>query len=113
MLKSVHGEVPRQSAPTMKEDLKKPALVELTEEQKQQMLLSEGFRNFFDKSARIVERALCESDGPSHEYSIGGIKTESYVLFLTSLPCQIARVIFAFLSIECVSYTADTLNLST
>lgn len=26
------------------------------------MLLSEGFRNFFDRSARIVERALCEKD---------------------------------------------------
>ncbi|KAL5962389.1 Cytoplasmic dynein 1 intermediate chain 1 [Taenia solium] len=62
MLKSVHGEIPKQSAPIPKEELQESVLVELTEEQKQQMLLSEGFRNFFDKSARIVERALCEKD---------------------------------------------------
>ncbi|KAM7536581.1 hypothetical protein Aperf_G00000088781 [Anoplocephala perfoliata] len=62
MLKSVHGEIPKQSAPIPKEELQESALVELTEEQKQQMLLSEGFRSFFDRSARIVERALCEKD---------------------------------------------------
>nr|CDS25773.1 Dynein intermediate chain [Hymenolepis microstoma] len=60
MLKSVHGEIPKQSAPIPKEELEESVLVELTEEQKQQMLLSEGFRSFFDRSSRIVERALCE-----------------------------------------------------
>lgn len=42
--------------------LPRTLVVELTEEQKQQMLLSEGFRSFFDRSARVVERALCEKD---------------------------------------------------
>lgn len=42
--------------------------MELTEEQKQQILLSEGFRSFFDRSARIVERALCEKDQFFQDY---------------------------------------------
>ncbi|VDN39182.1 unnamed protein product [Dibothriocephalus latus] len=41
----------------------------MTEEQKQQMLLSEGFKSFFDRSARIIERALCESEDVFLDYS--------------------------------------------
>ncbi len=52
------------------------AVVELTEEQKQQMLLSEGFRHFFDKSSRIVERALCDTDRIFQEYTGAETKPE-------------------------------------
>ncbi|XP_049836164.1 cytoplasmic dynein 1 intermediate chain isoform X14 [Schistocerca gregaria] len=34
---------------------------ELSEEEKQMIILSEDFQRFFDRSARIMERALCES----------------------------------------------------
>lgn len=34
---------------------------ELSEEEKQMIILSEDFQKFFDRSARIMERALCES----------------------------------------------------
>ncbi|EUB55746.1 Cytoplasmic dynein 1 intermediate chain [Echinococcus granulosus] len=77
MLKSVHGEIPKQSALIPKEELQESALVELTEEQKQQMLLSEGFRTFFDRSARIVERALCEKDQLFQDYTNIATKEES------------------------------------
>ncbi|XP_055342973.1 cytoplasmic dynein 1 intermediate chain 2-like isoform X2 [Paramacrobiotus metropolitanus] len=40
----------------------KQSLPELTAEQKQEMMLSEDFRRFFDKTARIVERSLAEDD---------------------------------------------------
>ncbi len=44
-------------------------VVELTEEQKEQMMLSEGFRSFCDKSARIIERALCTSEDIFIDYA--------------------------------------------
>lgn len=34
---------------------------ELSEEEKQMIILSEDFQHFMDKAGRIMERALCES----------------------------------------------------
>uniref|UniRef100_A0A0X3PSC6 Cytoplasmic dynein 1 intermediate chain 1 n=2 Tax=Schistocephalus solidus TaxID=70667 RepID=A0A0X3PSC6_SCHSO len=77
MLKSVHGEVPRHTTVSTKAELEEPALVALTEEQKQQMLLSEGFKCFFDRSARIIERALCESEDLFLDYSGEEVKAQT------------------------------------
>lgn len=34
---------------------------ELSEEEKQMVILSEDFQRFIDRAGRLVERALCES----------------------------------------------------
>jgi len=83
MLKSVDGEVPKQKVPAVKEELKEPALVELTEDQKQQMLLSEGFRTFFDRSTRIIERALCEEDSIFMDYLGTDLKDKNSLELMT------------------------------
>ncbi|CAN8014290.1 unnamed protein product [Ixodes persulcatus] len=42
---------------------------ELSEEERQQILLNEDFRTFMDRSSRIVERALCESSDICVDYT--------------------------------------------
>ena len=34
----------------------------MTVEQKQEIMLTEDFRRFFDKASRVIERALAEDD---------------------------------------------------
>lgn len=53
---------------------------ELSEEEKQQILLSEDFQRFFDRSTRIVERALYEDGDIFKDYSgVGEEEAEGYV----------------------------------
>lgn len=58
-------------------------VVELSEEQKQMICLSEEFQRFVIKTGRIIERALTESVDIYTDY-IGGGDTDdtSYVFFL-------------------------------
>ena len=42
---------------------------ELTEEEKQQAMMSEDFSRFFDKATRVVERALFEKVDIFRDYS--------------------------------------------
>jgi len=46
---------------TPKEEDKKPLVRELTDVERQQILLSEDFQKFFDKSTRVMERALADN----------------------------------------------------
>lgn len=46
-----------------------PALRELTEEERQQILHSSEFQSFFDCSIRVVERALAEDGDIFFDYS--------------------------------------------
>lgn len=45
------------------------AVRELSEEEKQMIILSEEFQHFMDRSGRIMERALCESVDIYTDYS--------------------------------------------
>lgn len=42
---------------------------ELSEEEKQMIILSEDFQHFVDRAGRIMERALCESVDIYTDYS--------------------------------------------
>lgn len=44
---------------------------ELSEEEKQMIILSEDFQRFMDRAGRIMERALCESVDIYTDYSGG------------------------------------------
>lgn len=44
---------------------------ELSEEEKQMIILSEDFQKFIDRSGRIIERALCENVDIYADYSGG------------------------------------------
>lgn len=57
-------------------------MLELSEEQKQMIMLSAEFQKFVIKSGRIIERALTESADIYTDY-IGGTDTDdaTYVLF--------------------------------
>ncbi|EEC12477.1 cytoplasmic dynein 1 intermediate chain, putative, partial [Ixodes scapularis] len=48
---------------------KHKSTLELSEEERQQILLNEDFRTFMDRSSRIVERALCESSDICVDYT--------------------------------------------
>lgn len=45
----------------------KPAIRELSEEERQQILSSDEFQKFFDRASRILERALTEEVGMKWE----------------------------------------------
>lgn len=49
-------------------------VIELSDEQKEQILNSGEFSKFFDKATRMMERALCETVDITFDYS--GAETE-------------------------------------
>lgn len=48
---------------------------ELSEEEKQMIILSEDFQHFIDKAGRVMERVLCDSVDFYTDYS-GGLGEE-------------------------------------
>ncbi|XP_029845278.1 cytoplasmic dynein 1 intermediate chain 2 isoform X4 [Ixodes scapularis] len=64
------GEGPDPARTPGAQEAKEPkAPRELSEEERQQILLNEDFRTFMDRSSRIVERALCESSDICVDYT--------------------------------------------
>ena len=47
------------------------AVIELTEEEKQQIINSEDFARFFDRSTRLIERAMSEEVNIFTDYTGG------------------------------------------
>jgi hypothetical protein len=47
-----------------------PAQIELTEDEKKEILDSELFQDFFNQTSKIVERALFQPYDPATDYSI-------------------------------------------
>ena len=41
---------------------KAAVIVELSEEEREKILSSSEFQNFFDRASRMMERAICETD---------------------------------------------------
>lgn len=64
--------------------LEEPQLeIRLTEEEKLQLISSAGFTRFFERSSRIIERALCQTDDLLFDYSGADNETEVYDELLT------------------------------
>lgn len=60
-------------------------MVELSEEQKQMIILSEEFQKFVIKSGRIIERALTESVDIYTDYIGGGDNDDALYVELSNL----------------------------
>uniref|UniRef100_A0A2R5LH49 Putative cytoplasmic dynein intermediate chain n=1 Tax=Ornithodoros turicata TaxID=34597 RepID=A0A2R5LH49_9ACAR len=68
-------EAPDTKSADATKDEKPKAPKELSEEERQQILLSEDFHMFLDRSARVIERALCESTDICVDYT-GGMEDQ-------------------------------------
>ncbi len=51
-------------------------MIELSEEEKQQIMASEDFQKFFDRSTRVIERALSEKIDMFTDYAGGDDEQE-------------------------------------
>lgn len=61
-------------------------VIELSDEQKEQILNSGEFSKFFDKATRMMERALCETVDITFDYSGAETEdTEGWVFFSGNL----------------------------
>ncbi|ORX56626.1 hypothetical protein BCR36DRAFT_580934 [Piromyces finnis] len=67
---NVESEIIEPEIPVVKEVIKEEKITEFSEEEKKNIMSSDGFKDFFDNSTKIVERALDESYDIMIDYRI-------------------------------------------
>lgn len=69
IIKTPKPEIIEVPEPVAEEHKEEPPIIELSDDQKEQILNSQEFGRFFDKATRLIERALCEDIDIFMDYS--------------------------------------------
>jgi len=73
----------------MPNQLQQKQVRDLSEEEKQMILMTENFQDFFDKSSRIIERALCEQVDLFVDYTGASETKNNMQVFMLNFECRL------------------------
>ena len=72
----------------MQNQLQQKQVRDLSEEEKQMILMTENFQDFFDKSSRIIERALSEQVDLFVDYTGASETKNNMQVFILNFECR-------------------------